>query len=723
MKKKFNVTGMHCASCSGAVERSVKKMNGVNYVEVNLLGASMTVDFDENVTSVADICNTVEDAGFGAEESEEPRRSNSEAKKLGNRFLLSLIFLVPLMFLTTFHMLGMPIPSFLLGKLGNWLQLALTLPIIIINHAFFVNGTKAVFRRAPNMDTLIATGTTASFLFSLYVLIFGGNHLYFESAAMILTLITLGKYLEARSKRITGNALEELENLAPKTALVSRDGYETEIPASRLRVGDTVILKPGMTAPADGIVTDGSSYLDQSAVTGESEYVFKQHGDEIISASVNHGGHLTFKATKVGAETSFSRIISLVSEAAASKAPIQRLADKIAAVFVPTVMAIALVTFTVWMLLNGDFESALVHAVSVLVVSCPCALGLAAPVAVMTGTGKAAQLSILFGSAEILERTCKITAVALDKTGTITEGRPAVTKVIPFGETDPLPIAAALEKLSEHPLAAAVCEKASAFPIPEVTDFISITGKGVVGTIEGATYRVGNSSLMIENGIDTTKCIDEVSKYASKGNSIIYVAKESELIGLITVADKLRPTSANAVMELKRNGINPVMLTGDNPRTAAAIASAVGIDTVSAGLLPEDKAEALEVLQKSGEVTAMVGDGINDAPALAKADIGISMGAGTDIALLSSDIVLLRDDLSDLPTAIRLSRAVFRNIKQNFFWALFYNALCIPLAAGVFIPLFGITLSPAYAAAAMSVSSLFVIGNSLRLRFFKPDQK
>ncbi len=723
MKRKFNVTGMHCASCQAAVERSVKKMNGVNSVEVNLLGATMTVDFDEAVISAADICNTVEDSGFGAEEADEPRRRGSEAKEIGKRFLLSLIFLVPLMFLTTFHMLGMPLPEFLLGKLHGWLQLILTFPILVINRSFFINGMKAVFRRSPNMDTLICTGASAAFLFSLYVLIFGGAHLYFESAAMILTLITLGKYLEARSKRRTGDALEDLENLAPKTALVLRDGYEIEIPASRLKIGDTVILKPGMTAPADGTVIDGSSYLDQSAVTGESEYVFKQSGDSIISASINHGGYLRFEATKVGADTSFSRIVALVSEASASKAPIQRLADKIAGVFVPIVILIALITFAVWMIVDGSFETSLIHAVSVLVISCPCALGLAAPVAVMTGTGRGAQLSILYSSAEILERACKITTVALDKTGTITKGKPSVTDILSFNESDPLPIAAALENLSEHPLALAIAEKAAGLQLPDVTDFVSTTGKGISGVINGSYYHVGNAALMAKNAIDVSICEKAVSDYSSQGKTVIYVADSRELLGIIAIADTVRDTSKTAVTELSKENINVIMLTGDNKRTASVVAGSVGIDSVRADLLPEDKEKIISELQQNGEIAAMVGDGINDAPALARADIGISMGAGTDIALHSSDIVLLRDDLSDLPTAIRLSKAVLRNIKQNFFWALFYNALCIPLAAGVFIPFFGISLSPAYAAAAMSVSSLFVVGNSLRLRFFKPNKK
>lgn len=719
MKKKFNVTGMHCASCQAAVERTVRKLNGVRSAEVNLLGASMTVDFDEALLSPADICAAVEDSGFGAEESDEPRPINSEAKKLGKRLLLSLAFLVPLMLLTTFHMLGMPLPAFITDKLGGWLQLALTVPVIVINRAFFIGGAKALLRRAPNMDTLISTGAAASFIFSTVMLMIGGDHLYFESAAMILTLITLGKYLEARSKRMTGSALEALSDMAPKTAFVIRDGCETELPASRIRLGDTVLLKPGMSAPVDGTVTEGSSYLDQSAVTGESDYVFKQAGDEIISASVNHGGFLRYEATRVGEDTSFSRIVRLVSEAAASKAPIQRIADKVAGVFVPVVMAIAAVTLIVWLIIGAGFEQALIRAVSVLVISCPCALGLAAPVAVMAGTGRGAQLSILFGSAEILERTGKIAAVALDKTGTVTNGTPTVTDVISLDGTDTLPIAAALEKLSEHPIAAAICARVSD-TLPEVTDFVSFTGKGVAGTADGKRCLVGNAALMAENGIAVSSAHPEADKLAAQGKTVIYTAVGGALSMLIAVADTIRPSSADAVEKLMRDGIAVTMLTGDNATAANAVAKAAGIADVRAELLPEDKAAAISAMRSDGSVTAMVGDGINDAPALAKADIGISMGAGTDIALRSSDIVLLRDDLSDLPTAIRLSRAVIRNIRQNFFWAIFYNALCIPLAAGVYTPLLGRELSPALAAAAMSVSSLFVIGNALRLRFFKP---
>ena len=724
MTEKYNVTGMHCAACQAAVERAVKKLGGVSSVEVNLLGASMTVEYDESVLSSGEIRAAVKAAGYKADKADgKPLPKSDEAKKLGRCFLLSLIFLVPLMAIMILHMTGTKLPDFMTHKVVGWIQLALTVPIIVINNRFFISGGKSLFHGAPNMDTLIAVGSAASFLYSFYSLLTGGEHFYFDSAAMILTLITLGKYLEARSKRVTGDALDALEDMAPKTALAVRDGVENEIPASELRVGDIVALKPGMSAPVDGVVVDGSSYLDQSAVTGESEYVFKQAGDEIISASVNHGGYIRFEATKVGEDTSFSRIVKLVSEAAASKAPIQRLADKIAGIFVPVVMGIAALTFAIWMLGGGGFESALLHAVSVLVISCPCALGLAAPVAVMVGTGRGAQLSILYGSAEILERAGKITAVALDKTGTVTGGRPEVTDVIPFTDGDPLPAAAALEKLSEHPIASAVCAYAEGLGLPEVSGFESFTGKGVSGVVEGARCLAGNAALMEENGVDISPAAQKANALKAEGKTVIYFAADGALAALIAAADSIRPTSADAVAELKSDGIKVLMLTGDNPNTAAVIAAKAGIDDVRAGLLPEDKEAALTALRESGEMTAMAGDGINDAPALAKADIGISMGAGTDIALRSSDIVLLRDDLADLPTAIRLSRAVLRNIKQNFFWAFFYNALCIPLAAGAFSSLLGWELSPVWAAAAMSVSSLFVVGNSLRLRFFKPNAK
>lgn len=724
MTEKYNVTGMHCAACQAAVERAVKKLGGVSSVEVNLLGASMMVEYDESVLSSGEIRAAVKAAGYKADKADgKPLPKSDEAKKLGRCFLLSLIFLVPLMAIMILHMTGTKLPDFMTHKVVGWIQLALTVPIIVINNRFFISGGKSLFHGAPNMDTLIAVGSAASFLYSFYSLLTGGEHFYFDSAAMILTLITLGKYLEALSKRVTGDALDALEDMAPKTALAVRDGVENEIPASELRVGDIVALKPGMSAPVDGVVVEGSSYLDQSAVTGESEYVFKQAGDEIISASVNHGGYIRFEATKVGEDTSFSRIVKLVSEAAASKAPIQRLADKIAGIFVPVVMGIAALTFAIWMLGSGGFESALLHAVSVLVISCPCALGLAAPVAVMVGTGRGAQLSILYGSAEILERAGKITAVALDKTGTVTGGRPEVTDVIPFTDGDPLPAAAALEKLSEHPIASAVCAYAEGLGLPEVSGFESFTGKGVSGVVEGARCLAGNAALMEENGVDISPAAQKADALKAEGKTVIYFAADGALAALIAAADSIRPTSADAVAELKSEGIKVLMLTGDNPNTAAVIAAKAGIDDVRAGLLPEDKEAALTALRESGEMTAMAGDGINDAPALAKADIGISMGAGTDIALRSSDIVLLRDDLADLPTAIRLSRAVLRNIKQNFFWAFFYNALCIPLAAGAFSSLLGWELSPVWAAAAMSVSSLFVVGNSLRLRFFKPNAK
>ena len=724
MTEKFNVTGMHCAACQAAVERAVKRLDGVSSADVNLLGASMVVEYDETALSEKDIRAAVKAAGYKAEKADgKPRPKNDEAKTLGRCFLLSLAFLVPLMALMILHMAGVKLPDFMTHEVVGWAQLALTVPIIIINSRFFVSGGKSLFRGAPNMDTLIAVGSAASFLYSLYSLLTGGEHFYFDSAAMILTLITLGKYLEARSKRVTGDALDALEDMAPKTAIVVRDGVETEIPADELRVGDVVALKPGMSAPVDGTVVEGSSYLDQSAVTGESEYVFKQAGDAIISASVNHGGYLRFRADKVGEDTSFSRIVKLVSEAAASKAPIQRLADKIAGVFVPVVMGVAALTFAIWMLIGGGFESALLHAVSVLVISCPCALGLAAPVAVMVGTGRGAQLSILYGSAEILERTGKITAVALDKTGTVTGGRPEVTDVVSFTDGDPLPAAAALEKLSEHPIASAVCAYAEGLGLPEVSGFESFTGRGVSGVVEGARCLAGNAALMEENGVDISPAAEKAEALKAEGKTVIYFAADGALAALIAVADSIRPTSADAVAELKSEGIKVLMLTGDNPNTAAVVAAKAGIADVRAGLMPEDKEAALTALRESGEITAMAGDGINDAPALAKADIGISMGAGTDIALRSSDIVLLRDDLADLPTAIRLSRAVLRNIKQNFFWALFYNALCIPLAAGAYSSLLGWELSPVWAAAAMSVSSLFVVGNSLRLRFFKPNAK
>ena len=724
MTEKYNVTGMHCAACQAAVERAVKKLDGVTSADVNLLGASMTVDYDETALSEKDIRAAVKAAGYKAEKADgKPRPKNDDAKTLFSCFLLSLAFLIPLMALMILHMADVRLPGFMTHRFIGWAQLALTVPITVINRRFFISGGRSLFRGSPNMDTLIAVGSAASFLYSLYSLLTGGEHYYFDSAAMILTLITLGKYLEARSKRITGDALEALEDMAPKTAFVIRGGVETEIPADELRVGDTVALKPGMSAPVDGTVVDGSSYLDQSAVTGESEYVFKQAGDAIISASVNHGGYLRFRADKVGADTSFSRIVRLVSEAAASKAPIQRLADRIAGVFVPIVMGIAAVTFAVWMLLGSGFESALLRAVSVLVISCPCALGLAAPVAVMVGTGRGAQLSILYGSAEILERAGKITAVALDKTGTVTGGKPEVTDFVSFSEDDPLPAAAALEALSEHPLASAVCAYAEGLALPEVSGFASVTGKGVSGTVGGRRCHAGNAALMQENGVDISAAAEKAGTLKADGKTVIYFAADGALTALIAVADSIRSTSAQAVAELKKDGIKVLMLTGDNPNTAAVIAAEAGIDDVRAGLLPEDKEAALTALREAGEITAMAGDGINDAPALAKADIGISMGAGTDIALRSSDIVLLRDDLADLPTAIRLSRAVLRNIKQNFFWALFYNALCIPLAAGAFSSLLGWELSPVYAAAAMSASSLFVVGNSLRLRFFKPTEK
>lgn len=724
MKKKFNVTGMHCASCQAAVERCTRKLNGVSSADVNLINGTMIVDYDESIISPADICTAVEDAGFGAEEAdEEPRRQNNEASVIGKRFLISLIFLIPLLYLTIFHMLGAPLPSFIDNKINGIIQLVLSLAVIIVNNTFFTTGTRTLFHGSPNMDTLVSLGAAASFLFSTYSLFTNGQNLYFESSAMILTLISLGKYLEAKSKRKTGNAIENLENMTPKTAIAIRDGYEIEIPVSRIRLGDIIVLKPGMSAPADGIVTEGTSYLDQSVITGESEYVLKQPGDEIISASINHNGSLKFKTTKIGEDTSFSKIVKLVTEASASKAPIQRLADKIAGIFVPVVILLAIITFTIWMFINGNFEQSLTHAISVLVISCPCSLGLAAPVAIMAGTGRGAQLSVLYSSAEILENARKISCVALDKTGTITYGKPQVTDVKSYTDKNIVSIAASLEADSEHPIASAICEYSNEIANNKASDFESITGKGISAKINGKKYCIGNESMMICANADISVCKSDADKLKAEGKTVVFVSEESSIIGLIAVADTIRPTSKEAVSELRGMGIDVLMLTGDNEKTANVIASAVGIADVNANLLPEDKQQILNNIRSDNKFTAMVGDGVNDAPSLASADIGISLGAGTDIAIQSSDIVLLRDDLKDLPTAIKLSKAVVRNIKENFFWALFYNVLCIPLAAGVYTSLLGWEISPVYAAAAMSVSSLFVVCNSLRLMLFQKKKK
>lgn len=764
MKEKFDVTGMTCSACSSRVEKCVSKLEGVEEVSVNLLTNSMQVEFNDAVIQEQGIIDAVVHAGYGA--SVQGRKENPSGKKgsrepgidpvkehlayMKKRTIWSFLFLIPLMYVSMGHMIGLPLPGFLHGSVNAvgfaMTQLLLCIPVVYINRAYYTKGFSTLFHGAPNMDTLIAVGSTASLVYGIFAIYRMGHglgvqdmelvnrylhDLYFESAVMILALINIGKYLEARSKGKTSEAINKLMDLAPKTALVERNGRVEEIPAEEIRVGDILQVKPGSSVPADGIVLEGRTSIDEAAITGESIPVQKMPGDQVIAATMNKAGFFRMKASKVGDDTTFSQIIHLVEDASASKAPIAKIADKIAGVFVPVVMTIALVTAVVWLLAGAEFEFALSCAISVLVISCPCALGLATPVAIMVGTGKGAENGILVKSGEALEVTHNIQSVVLDKTGTITQGKPVVTDVYgaKTGSTELMKIAAAMEKKSEHPLAEAVLAKAEEehLSFPEASDFSAVAGLGIEAVIEGKKYYAGNLRLMKEKKISCTGIESQLDVLTGEGKTPLLFADEKELLGVIGVADVVKPTSAQAIRELKKMGIQVIMLTGDNERTARAIQRQLDIDTVIAEVLPQDKEREIAKLQESGKKVAMVGDGINDAPALARADVGIAIGAGTDVAIESADIVLMKNDLLDVVTAIGLSKAVIRNIKENLFWAFFYNVCGIPLAAGVFYTAFGLKLNPMFGAAAMSLSSLFVVSNALRLRFFhvlkKPQQE
>ncbi len=750
MKQKFNVTGMTCSACSAYVDKTVRKLEGVTEVNVNLLGGSMTVEWGGQLTADGIIAAVV-GAGYGASlptetavQSKPANTMEEDLKNMKGRLVASFVFLIPLFYLSMGHMMGWPIPHCFHGT-ENAMTYALTLflltvPILIINQKYFRVGFKTLWHRSPNMDALIAVGSGAAVVYgviALYFIGWGLGHgelavverwsmdLYFESAGMIVTLITLGKFLETRSKGKTGQAIARLMDLTPKTAAVLRDGIEVEIPVEQVAVGDLVLVRPGGSVPVDGVVTEGASSVDESALTGESIPVDKGPGDTVISASINRSGVLTIRATRVGGDTTLAQMIRLVDEAASSKAPIAKLADKVAGIFVPTVMAIAVLTAAVWLLTGHSGEQALTSAIAVLVISCPCALGLATPVAIMVGTGKGAQHGILVKSAEGLERLRSVTTVVLDKTGTITRGSPQVTDLYPIDsatDNELLCIAASLEKPSEHPLGAAIVEEAARRNIPlcPVTDFEAIHGKGVKGSIQGAAYLAGNEAMLNEAGVPLDAVRPLADKLAEAGKTPLFFAQDGRLMGVIALADTVKPTSAAAIEGFKKLGLKVVMLTGDNRRTARAIGDQLGLTQVIAEVLPTDKERQIAALQEQGEVVAMVGDGINDAPALARAHVGLAIGAGTDVAIESADIVLMKSDLTDAVTAVELSRATLRNIKQNLFWAFFYNIICIPLAAGALYPLFHIQLSPMLAAAAMSLSSVCVVTNALRLRFFKP---
>ncbi|MEG1549054.1 MAG: heavy metal translocating P-type ATPase, partial [Ruthenibacterium sp.] len=745
MKQQYDITGMTCSACSAHVEKAVRKVDGVNHVSVNLLTNSMTVDAQAALAPET-VVNAVVSAGYGASErggaSAEPHKKQREnpaiaqQKEMKTRLLVSFGFLIPLMYIAMGHMIGLPLPSFLAGYENSvaygMAQLLLALPVVYVNRKYYQIGFKTLLHGSPNMDSLIAIGSSAALFYGVFAIMrigYGlgtGNHalvmqyhmdLYFESAAMILALITLGKYLEAKSKGKTSEAITKLLDLAPKTATVERGGVSQTLAVEQVILGDIVVVRPGQSVPVDGVIVEGASGLDEAAVTGESLPVEKTVGDTVIAASVNGAGFFKFRATKVGEDTTLAQIIHLVEDASASKAPIAKLADTIAGVFVPAVICIAVLASLVWLLLGQSAEFALSIGISVLVISCPCALGLATPVAIMVGTGKGAENGILIKSGEALETAHGITAVVLDKTGTVTQGKPVVTDILPFGrqtEMKLLSLAASLESASEHPLAQAIVMRAKTEKavLQNVQNFKAIFGKGLVAQLADVTYYAGNEALLTDAKIllsDAQK--KTMDALAQQGKTPLAFANETELLGILAVSDTVKSTSAAAVQSFLKMGIDVTMLTGDNVRTAKAIGEQVGISHVIAGVLPQQKEAEVAKLQQMGKIVAMIGDGINDAPALARADVGIAIGAGTDVAIESADIVLMKNDLQDAVTAIRLSKAVLRNIKQNLFWAFFYNSVGIPLAAGVLYPIFGLKLSPMFGAAAMSLSSVCVVMN------------
>lgn len=761
MKKKYLVSGMTCASCSAHVEKAVSALPVVQKAEVSLLTNSVTVTFQGETADDSAVIRAIEQAGYGASLPDAAAKSNasgtqktkeSDQPSFKLRLWLSFACLVPMMIISMYHMffmaIGQPTPQFL----DSWLhgpenaltfafsQFLLLLPILMVNRVYFTRGLRSLWHRAPNMDTLIALGAAASTgygIFAIFKIGWGLGHgdqamatsysqnLYFESAGMILTLITLGKYFESRSKRKTGEAIEKLIGLAPKTAVVLRDGQEVTIAASDVVVGDVVIVRPGQSIPVDGVVIEGSSAVDESAVTGESIPAEKRPGDKVTGATVNKTGYLQFRAEKVGEDTTLSQIIRLVEEASSSKAPIAKLADQISGVFVPVVITIAVITTIVWLLLGKDVEFALSSGISVLVISCPCALGLATPVAIMVGTGKGAQNGILIKSAEALETAHQVKVVVLDKTGTITQGKPRVTDILPaegMTREELLRLAASVESRSEHPLAESVLEaaKAEQLQLLPAEEFEAHPGRGVSALVNGMRLIAGNEAMLREGSIDTSALQEQARQLETDGKTPLWFASEDRLLGVIAAADVPKPISARAVRQLQKMGMQVVMLTGDRKQTAEAIRRKLSIDRVIAEVLPQEKESVIRSLQQDGTKVAMIGDGINDAPALSRADVGIAIGAGTDVAIESADIVLMKSDLLDAVAAFQLSHAVIRNIRQNLFWAFFYNSLGIPLAAGVFISLTGWQLSPMFAAAAMSMSSVCVVTNALRLRWFKP---
>ena len=755
MQEKYNVTGMTCAACQARVQKSVAHLNGVQDCNVNLLKNSMVVTYDDQTVNSGQIIAAVEKAGYGASLQQAKGKSAAQAvspvdtakkeyETMKRRVIWSFVFTIPLFYISMGHMMGWPLPGFFLGTENSMIYaltlFLLALPVAIINNKYYRMGFKTLFHGSPNMDSLIALGSGASLAYGVYALYkiawgFGygdmamvnqfTHDLYFEGAGTILTLITLGKFFEARAKGRTSDAINKLMNLAPKKATVVRDGVETVIPAEEVEKGDILIVKAGESVPVDGVLLEGTGSLDESAITGESIPVDKQAGDKVIGATINQSGYFKMRADKVGDETALSQIIKLVDEATSSKAPIAKLADKVAGIFVPIVIGIALLAMVVWLICGATFEFAMTIAVSVLVVSCPCALGLATPTAIMVGTGRGASNGILIKSAEALETAHSVNVVVMDKTGTITQGKPVVTDLVCHSgvtEDQLLQIAASLEKLSEHPLARAIvaeAEKRSTQFLP-VEQFEQIPGQGIKGSIGGTTCLAGNQKLLNAEGVHDQALEQLQDQMADQGKTPLFFAAAGKLIGMVAVADVVKPSSKQAIADLQSMGIEVVMLTGDHKKTAEAIRRQVGVDRVVAEVLPQDKEQEVRKLQESGKKVAMVGDGINDAPALARADVGIAIGAGTDVAMESADIVLMRSDLLDVAGAIELSKATIRNIKENLFWAFFYNIIGIPIAAGCWYTAFNLKMNPMVAALAMSFSSVFVVSNALRLRFFKP---
>lgn len=747
MEKKFDVRGMTCSACVANVTKAVEKLDGVSTANVNLMTNSMKVNFDENKINDEEIIRAVEKIGYGASPAGEKTKKQDEPvddreRALKNRLISSSIFMLILMYIAMGHMVHLPTPSVFHGREGAVIfafsQFLLDLPVVYINRDFYISGFKGLKNRAPNMDSLVAIGSLAALvygIFAIYMMAYGfgqgdmelvdayKDNLYFESSAMILTLITVGKYLEEKSKNKTRSSLAKLMDLAPKMATVIEDGKEVVKNIEDVRVGDILLVRPGESVAVDGKVIEGASSLDESAVTGESIPVQKSVGDRVISASINTTGSFKFQAEKVGEDTTISQIIKLVDEANQSKAPIAKLADEIAGVFVPAVLLIAAATFGIWMALGYGFENALNFAISVLVISCPCALGLATPVSIMVATGKSADFGLLFKNAEVLENLHKIDVIVMDKTGTITEGKPILTDIVTdLDQAEFLKIAGSLEKNSQHPLASAILNYAEEknIGLEEITNFNSVSGRGINGEVAGKKYLAGNLEYMLEEKINLKDFRSKAEDLAGEGKTSMYFANENEVMGIISVKDLPKKSSRDAIKLLRDMGKKIIMLTGDNEKTAEAIAKEIGVDETLAGLLPQDKNKEIDKIQKSGKKVLMIGDGINDAPSLAKADIGMAIGHGTDVAIESSDVVLMRSDLLDVVSALELSKATIKNIKENLFWAFFYNTIGIPLAAGILFPAFGIKLSPMFAAFAMSMSSVFVVNNALRLRRFKP---